>query len=209
MATQIAPYPNHLRACIKRAGYLNKEVASEIGVSESTLYDWAAGLRPIPHKVRPTLARLLGCSVEALVPSSGIPASHLVQYALHGDPQQQTIGGMGIPAVPRGMKWGPTPIMADETTTNWLDGQDGCFSFGKVKTTGMVLDGDGTEVYLPAHIRTYYDAVPAVFLEEVMQAKEQIQREQEEKQRNGEPYQWNGEKYHLSKVVISREPRNT
>lgn len=68
MATQITPYPNYLRACIKAAGYSNKEVAHEIGVSESTFYDWAAGVRPIPHKVRQKLAYLLGCSVEELIP---------------------------------------------------------------------------------------------------------------------------------------------
>jgi hypothetical protein len=83
---------------------------------------------------------------------------------------------------------------------------DGCFSFGKLKTTSLVLDGDGTEAYLPANIRTHFDPQPAHFFDEVMQAKAQIQQEQEEKQQNGEFYQWNGEKYHLSKIVISREP---
>jgi hypothetical protein len=83
---------------------------------------------------------------------------------------------------------------------------DGCFSFGKLKTTSVVLDGDGTEAYLPTNIRTHYDPQPATFFDEVMAAKEQIQQEQEEKQRRGEPYQWNGDKYHLSRIVISREP---
>ncbi len=87
-----------------------------------------------------------------------------------------------------------------------INDSDGCFSFGKIKTTGIVLDGDGTEAYLPANIRTYYDPQPATFFEEVEQAKKQIQQEQEEKQQNGESSQWNGEKYHLSKIVISREP---
>ena len=83
---------------------------------------------------------------------------------------------------------------------------DGHFSFGKIKTNSLVLDGDGTEAYLPTNIRTHYDPVPATFFEEVMQAKKQIQGEQEEKQQKGETYQWNGEKYHLSKIVLSREP---
>ncbi len=59
---------------------------------------------------------------------------------------------------------------------------DGCFSFGRLKTTTMVLDGNGTEAYLPANIHTHYDPEPALFFEEVIQAKRQIQQEQEEKQ---------------------------
>ncbi len=82
----------------------------------------------------------------------------------------------------------------------------GCFSFGRLKTTTMVLDGNGTEAYLPANIHTHYDPEPAHFFEEVIQAKRQIQQEQEENQQHGKPYQWNGEKYHLSKIVMSREP---
>jgi DNA-binding Xre family transcriptional regulator len=78
---------------------------------------------------------------------------------------------------------------------------DGCFSFGRLKTTTMVLDGDGTEAYLPVNIRTHYDPQPAVFFDEIMQAKKQI--ELEERQKNGEL--WNSEKYHLSRIVVSRE----
>ena len=83
---------------------------------------------------------------------------------------------------------------------------NGCFSFGRLKTTTIVLDGDGTEAYLPANIHTHYDPEPAPFFKEVIQAKRQIQQEQEENQQHGKPYQWNGEKYHLSKIVMSREP---
>jgi DNA-binding Xre family transcriptional regulator len=80
------------------------------------------------------------------------------------------------------------------------------FAFGKLKTTTMVLDGNGEEAYDPVNIHTHYDPQPATFFEEVRQAKEQIEREQAQKRMNGEPYQWNGEKYHLSKIVVSREP---
>lgn len=87
-----------------------------------------------------------------------------------------------------------------------LEAGDGCFAFGKLKTTTMVLDGDGVEAYLPGNIRTHYDPQPAVFFDEIMQEKKLIEIEQAEKQRKGEPYQWNGKKYHLSRLVISREP---
>ncbi len=68
MATQIAPYPNALRACIKQAGYSFREVSRETTIPESTLYDWAAGNRPIPHRERQVLARLLGCDEHDLKP---------------------------------------------------------------------------------------------------------------------------------------------
>lgn len=80
------------------------------------------------------------------------------------------------------------------------------FSFGRIKTTSLVLDGNGEEVYSPENMYMRYDPTPAVFFDEVMEAKKQIEQEQAEKRANGEPYQWNGEKYHLSKIVISREP---
>src|SRR2546429_9382149 len=78
------------------------------------------------------------------------------------------------------------------------------FTLGRLKTTSMILDGDGQEVYAPENIHTIYDPQPAIFFDEVLQAKEQIQKEQDEKKQRGEPYQWNGEKYHLSRISISR-----
>lgn len=89
-----------------------------------------------------------------------------------------------------------------ESVEEW----DGCFSFGSITTTSLVLDGNGEEPYLASSIHTHYDPQPATFFPEVMQAKEQIKMEQDEKQRVGEPYQWNGDKYHLSRIVVSREP---
>lgn len=86
MATQIAPYPNELRACIKKAGFSFREVSRETGIPESTLYDWAKGNRPIPHHEREIFARLLDCSVEALAPKqssaaiTSVSTNHLVQY---------------------------------------------------------------------------------------------------------------------------------
>src|SRR6266566_7935869 len=88
MATQIALYPNSLRTCIKQAGYSFREVSKETTIPESTLYDWAAGNRVIPHKERQVLARLLGCDIELLAPNSpsflapsSIATSNLVIYS--------------------------------------------------------------------------------------------------------------------------------
>lgn len=101
MATPLTLYPNALRTCIKRAGYSFREVSRETAIPESTLYDWAAGNRVIPHKERQVLAHLLGCAVELLAPNdSPVPApssfdgSNLVKYSQES-PQslrQQQIG---------------------------------------------------------------------------------------------------------------------
>lgn len=68
MATHMASYPNALRACVKQAGYSFREVSRETTIPESTLYDWAAGNRPIPHHERQVLARFLGCDEYDLRP---------------------------------------------------------------------------------------------------------------------------------------------
>src|SRR5258708_36126416 len=69
MTTPMASYPNALRACIKQAGYSFREVSRETTIPASTLYDWAAGNRPIPHRERQILARLLGCDEHDLHPA--------------------------------------------------------------------------------------------------------------------------------------------
>jgi hypothetical protein len=68
MAPQMASYPNALRTCIKQAGYSFREVSRETAIPESTLYDWAAGNRPISHRERQVLARLVGCEEHDLQP---------------------------------------------------------------------------------------------------------------------------------------------
>jgi transcriptional regulator with XRE-family HTH domain len=97
MVMQAPQYPNALRALIKQAGYSFREVSRETTIPESTLYDWAAGNRVIPHTERRLLADLLGCSVEALAPESSptsIRHSHLVQYPSDEDAQLRHIGSM-------------------------------------------------------------------------------------------------------------------
>ncbi len=68
MANQTALYPNSLRTRIKQAGYSFREVSRETAIPESTLFDWAAGNRVIPHKERQVLAHLLGCDEYDLKP---------------------------------------------------------------------------------------------------------------------------------------------
>lgn len=79
MAPLLGLYPNMLRICIKQAGYSFREVSRETAIPESTLYDWAAGNRSIPHHERQVLARLLGCSESHLQPQYDVDMLQLPQ----------------------------------------------------------------------------------------------------------------------------------
>lgn len=85
---------------------------------------------------------------------------------------------------------------------------DRYFAFGKIQTTEIILDGDGTSVYLPHHIYSHYIPVPLELPEEIQARKEQIAQEQEKRKAEGDSYQWNGERYNLVKFNIGREPIN-
>src|SRR5260370_35763705 len=180
---QEAQHPNRLKMLLAIAGLNQREVARESGIPEGTLRHYVAGEQVIPRRDRVKLAQVIGCDTQDLAP----------QYDIEGDTPK---------------KLASRYTMTDERIkgVSSFEEWDGCFAFGRLKTTLMVLDGDGTEAYFPANIHTHYDPQPAVFFDEVIQAKKQIQQEQEEKQQNGEPHQWNGQKYHLSNIVISREP---
>ncbi len=82
MAASLIPYPNALRACIKQAGYSFREVSRETTIPESTLYDWAAGKRPIPHRDRQVLAHLLRCNEHDLRPQQ---SHHVLQLPVTKD----------------------------------------------------------------------------------------------------------------------------
>jgi transcriptional regulator with XRE-family HTH domain len=83
---------------------------------------------------------------------------------------------------------------------------DRYFAFGKIKTTEIILDGDGTSVYLPHHIHSHYIPVALELPEELQARKEQIAQKQEKRKAQGDSYQWNGERYNLVKFNISRDP---
>lgn len=83
---------------------------------------------------------------------------------------------------------------------------DRFFTFGRLKTSEIVLDGDGTGVYLPEHIHSHYIPVAQELPEEFQVRKERIQREQEDRKSRGDSYQWNGERYNLTRFNISRDP---
>ena len=77
---------------------------------------------------------------------------------------------------------------------------DKYFTFGKIKTTEMILDGDGTGVYLPQYIHSHYIPTMLEFPEEIQAYKERIAQDQEERKAQGDSYQWNGERYNLVKL---------
>lgn len=91
--------------------------------------------------------------------------------------------------------------------TRWPE-SDRCFSFGHLKTSEIILDGDGSEIYLPQHIHSHYIPIHRALPDEFEIRKEQIRHEQEQRKARGESYQWNGERYNLTRFVMSREPAN-
>lgn len=171
---QDALHPNRLKELLDFTGLTQREVAQESLIAYRTLRRYANGEQTIPRVDRIKLAHIIGCEVQDLAP----------QYE-----QKDRVKRL------------EAACMVDENKPSLVEEWDGCFSFGKIKTTSMVLDGDGEEVYLPANIHTHYDPRPATFFDEVIQAKRQIQLEEQQK----DGTQWNSEKYHLSRIVVSRE----
>jgi transcriptional regulator with XRE-family HTH domain len=86
--------------------------------------------------------------------------------------------------------------------------REGCFSFGRLKTTWITLDGDGNSIYLPQHIRSHYIPFAEELPKELQARRDQIQQEQEQKKTQGLPSFWNGEIYALDRFVVGREPVN-
>lgn len=76
------PYPNHLKACIRRAGYKIQEIADEINMPRATLSDYIAGNRPVPRKSLEKIAHLLRCDIEELLEiphERRLPEEHTVK----------------------------------------------------------------------------------------------------------------------------------
>lgn len=165
---QEAQHPNRLRLLLAVAGLNQREAAREAYIPEGTFRHYVAGEQVIPKRDRIKLAQVIGCDIQDLAP----------QYDIQG----------GVPK-----KLASRSAMTDTKmkAESSFEERDGCFSFGRLKTSAMVLDGDGTEVYLPTNIHTYYDPQPATFFEEIEYAKKDIQQEQEENKIHGRPYQWN------------------
>ena len=84
--------------------------------------------------------------------------------------------------------------------------RDGCFSFGKLKTTWKTLDGDGEDTYLPQHIHSHYIPFVDELPDDLRARRERVQQEQAQKKAQGLPSFWNGEIYTLDRFVIGREP---
>jgi hypothetical protein len=95
-------------------------------------------------------------------------------------------------------------IMDNESPLPILE-SSGFFSFGKLETALVVLDGNGIETYSPQNIRSFYDSRPIRFYEEIEQMRETIEKEQAQNEIDGKSFQWNGETYHLAKYLLSRD----
>jgi transcriptional regulator with XRE-family HTH domain len=83
--------------------------------------------------------------------------------------------------------------------------RDGCFSFGKLKTTWKTLDGDGEGIYLPQHIHAHYIPFAGEIPDDLKARRERVEQEQAQKKAQGLPSFWNGQIYALDRFVIGRE----
>jgi hypothetical protein len=175
-----------LRLAIDARNLTLERAAGEIKVSVTTLKR-ALGGKPIGAESRRLICAYFGRSSEEL---------RLIEASSPG------LSGTVLPENYR-ERLTETVMVKN---AHLLEEGDRCFSFGKIATTEIILDGDGTAVYLPQHIRTHYIPVARELPSEFQVRKERIQQEQEEKKANGDPYQWNGERYNLTKFNISRDP---
>lgn len=78
------------------------------------------------------------------------------------------------------------------------------FSFGSLKTTWMIVDGDGEGEYAPQTIVTHYEGHELELPEDLARRKNDIQRMEHAKKKAGKPFLWNGDRYFLDKFVINR-----
>lgn len=78
------------------------------------------------------------------------------------------------------------------------------FSFGSLKTTWMIIDGDGEGEYTPKTIATHYEGHPLELPEDLEKRKKEIAKDENAKKKAGKPFLWNGDRYFLEKFVINR-----
>ena len=90
---------------------------------------------------------------------------------------EQKVTGRKIVESNNGMQQPPTFSSREE--------RDGCFSFGKLKTTWLTLDGDGNSIYLPQRIRSHYIPFAQELPNELQARRDHIQQEQEQKRAQG------------------------
>jgi hypothetical protein len=155
-------HPNKLRVLLAVAGLNQREAAHESDIAEGTLRHYVAGEQVIPRKDRVKLAQVIGCDIQDLAP----------QYDAQGD-------------IPKNL--GLRHRMTDDRKLLPVLESNGFFSFGKIETTLIVLDGNGVEVYSPQNIRTSYDFRPVKFIGEIERMKEVIEKEQAQNEISGKP----------------------
>lgn len=182
---QEARYPNKLKMLLRREGISQRQawLDCDQAIAWGTFRNYLDGISNIPREHRAMLARVIGCEVADLAPIDEIKK-------IESNRMDKRQSGPLEPYVPHFEEW------------------DGRFSFGRKKTTGMVLDGDGMSMYLPQHIRSHYIPIAAQLPEELQARRDAFQQEQEQKRTQGLPFFWNGNIYSIDRFVIGREPAN-
>ncbi|MBE3561255.1 MAG: helix-turn-helix transcriptional regulator [Ktedonobacteraceae bacterium] len=171
---------NRLRYYRELWGWSQQKVAEQIQTDMKMVSKWERGMAiPSPH-YREKLCKLFGKNALELGLVKTVSSQEISQQLAGDDTDHAN-----------------KPIMAL---------QSACFSFGRIKTTWIVRDGDGENAYRPQNIHSHYDPHPDPLPQELEARKQRIRQLQEENRQRGATFQWNGERYSLDRFLLSRSP---
>nr|MDO8044658.1 hypothetical protein [Candidatus Baldrarchaeota archaeon] len=77
-------------------------------------------------------------------------------------------------------------------------------NFGGIKTSWVVLDGDGISTYTPQSINMIYEPTPIDLPMDILELKARIQEEEKLKRERGEKSSWNGPRFCIKRFFIRR-----
>jgi transcriptional regulator with XRE-family HTH domain len=94
-------YPNRIKEEIKRRGYMLREVAQAIYISERALRIYCSGKRPMPRPILEALAAFLECPLEILV--NGFQTENHTVSAASSVPLDQQGEQSSLPGITQGI----------------------------------------------------------------------------------------------------------
>jgi transcriptional regulator with XRE-family HTH domain len=171
--------PNQLlRYARQEQGWSQQRLAEKIGTTEDVVSRWERGARmPSPY-YREKLCLLFQKNAREL---GLLSASIMKEYR----PPTSVVYVQG----------GKRSIMA------YLEH----FSFGKLSTTWIVMDGNGIDFYRRRNIFAHFESKSEVLPPELRARKRLVEQQQADNRVRGQAFHWNGQRYSLSRFVISRD----
>lgn len=78
------------------------------------------------------------------------------------------------------------------------------FSFGRLDTSEVIVDGDGESAYSPTAIVCHYDPSPVPLPADLQKLRDNVERREKARAQAGEDYMWNGRMYALRRYARGR-----